>query len=177
MVQRRLLRSREVTFSRQSQRKLWCGRAREESRPGWPALDQPRLPTISLRHWPWAHSSPVVLLLPTSGWLLTHVLSFLPWPLENLYFVTHPLKWQWMLMKMIMEEDERKFSGAWAWRHRPPLCLLPQESDFNGRNVSGVEGKVVDAQTMVAMLYGDQSLKHLCLSQQPLALPVERGLV
>lgn len=38
-----------------------------------------------------------------------------------------------------------------------------------------MEGKGVSVQTMVAMSYRDQSLKHLCLTQQPLTLPVEAG--
>lgn len=165
MLQRRQLRSREVSFCRQSQRKVWLW---ESAWPMGPASVAHHL----FGHWHWAHSSPVVLLLQTSGQLLTRVLSLLPWPLENLYLVTHPPEWQWMLMKMIMEEDERGFSGACAWRYHPHLCFLPQESDFNGRNASR-DGRESGG-CMVAMLYRDQSLKHLCLTQQPLTLPVER---
>lgn len=57
-----------------------------------------------------------------------------------------------MLMKMIMEEDERRFSGALPGDIAHTfICYLKRVTLMVGMPAE-MEGKVVDIQTMVVML-------------------------
>lgn len=140
-LQVRRLRLREVTCPCQSQRKLYhweaawlrwgrespgscnvfisCIHSPPQTLPMWGCLHGPGLGClVSLsRHWHSAHSSSILMLPQTSRLLLIYASSPFSLSLVKLFLITYPSKWQWIHMKMKMEQDKRRFSRAWAWRH------------------------------------------------------------
>lgn len=169
MLQTRELRLREVTCPRQSQGSYATESQHGQVRKGsfralvmclypaysvdsqvllvWGCHPSTKLPLFSHLFKALTLSSTSVVMLPqTSRWLLTSPLLL---PLENLYLVTHPSRWRWIHLKVIVKRDEKRFSKACAWRHCLHFCLLPQENDLMVGMSLEMEGKLANTRTMV----------------------------